>query len=101
VATGVVNARFIAPLDTSLLEKHADSTRLLVTIENGVADGGFGSAVLEHLNDGAAAVPVLRLGWPDAFVPQGNPAQLRESCGLTPDGVIASIRAALAGNKAP
>jgi 1-deoxy-D-xylulose-5-phosphate synthase len=97
VATGVVNARFINPLDTSLLDEHADSTRLVVTIENGVANGGFGSAVLEHLNDGASAAPVLRLGWPDAFVPQGNPAQLRDSCGLTPDGVVASIRAALTG----
>ncbi|MCL1888014.1 MAG: 1-deoxy-D-xylulose-5-phosphate synthase [Kiritimatiellaeota bacterium] len=87
-AVGVVDARFIKPLDTELLRGHAQSGALLVTWENGALAGGFGSAVREALDAlGCPGARVLRVGWPDEFIPQGTPAQLREKYGLTPEAV--------------
>lgn len=96
VSAGVVNARFISPLDTNLLESHLDS-RLIVTIENAVKDGGFGSAVSDYVSSraGGNRPPILRVGWPDHFVPHGSVAQLKEIYGLTPDAVCRNIRASL------
>lgn len=91
LSAGVVNARFIRPLDTVLLDEQARSTRVWATLENGVAAGGFGSAVAEHLAQSGVAGPVLRFGWPDAFIPHGDPHILFEQYGLTPDAIARSI----------
>ena len=69
----VVDARFVKPLDTALLDQLAAPHSLIVTIEENALAGGFGSAVLEHLG---AAVPVVRFGLPDRFVGQGERATL-------------------------
>ena len=91
-STGVVDARFIKPLDTALLREQAQPGVLFVTWENGALAGGFGSAVREALDTmGCCETRVLRVGWPDEFVPQGTPAQLREKYGLTPEAVCAKI----------
>ncbi len=96
----VADARFAKPLDTELLERLALSHDLLVTIEENVLPGGFGSAVLEHVEDAFADRPedrarVLRVGLPDRYVTHGKPALLREEAGLTGESVAERVLAAL------
>ena len=84
VSVGVVNARFVKPLDRTLLLSHAACIPLLVTMEDHVLAGGFGSAVLEALQEADCPVAVERIGWPDKFVEHGSSTEiLRASCGLT------------------
>ena len=90
---GVVNARFVKPLDHELLLRHAGKARLIVTLEDHVATGGFGTAVLEALSDADLSVPIERLGWPDAFIGHGSSqAALREAHGLSPASMLARVR---------
>jgi 1-deoxy-D-xylulose-5-phosphate synthase len=96
----VADARFAKPLDSELLERLALGHDLLVTIEENVLPGGFGSAVLEHLEDAFAdrlgeRARVLRIGLPDRYVTHGKPALLREEVGLTGDAVAERVLAAL------
>jgi 1-deoxy-D-xylulose-5-phosphate synthase len=96
----VADARFAKPLDTELLERLAIGHDLVVTIEENVLPGGFGSAVLEHLEDSFADRPaerarVLRIGLPDRYVTHGKPALLREEVGLTGESVAERVLAAL------
>ncbi len=86
LSVGVVNARFVKPLDRALLLSHAACIPLLVTMEDHVVSGGFGSAVLEALHDADCPVAVERLGWPDKFVEHGSSTEiLRAAYGLSPD----------------
>jgi 1-deoxy-D-xylulose-5-phosphate synthase len=101
VATGVVNARFVTPLDVGLLGEQIPAARLFATIENAVASGGFGTEVEEALRALGFTGPVLRFGWPDTFVPQGPPAAMVERYGLTPARVAKSIRQTLAPPHTP
>ncbi|MGB8479976.1 MAG: 1-deoxy-D-xylulose-5-phosphate synthase [Acidobacteriaceae bacterium] len=82
-SAALINARFVKPLDTELLEKYARRVGLIVTFEDHVLMGGFGSAVLEHLSSKNLRVPVVRIGWPDAFIEHGKVDQLREKYGLS------------------
>ena len=86
LSVGVVNARFVKPLDRTLLLSHAACIPLLVTMEDHVLAGGFGSAVLEALQEADCPAAVDRIGWPDRFVEHGNSVeQLRGTCGLSAD----------------
>ncbi|HLP01774.1 MAG TPA: 1-deoxy-D-xylulose-5-phosphate synthase [Opitutaceae bacterium] len=97
VRVAVVNARWVKPLDRELLLAHARTARLLVTFEDNVAMGGFGSAVLETLSDAALATPVERIAWPDAFVEHGNSVEiLRAAHGLDTESIYRRIVARLA-----
>ncbi|PAW68632.1 MAG: 1-deoxy-D-xylulose-5-phosphate synthase [Opitutia bacterium Tous-C1TDCM] len=88
LSVGVVNARFVKPLDRALLLSHAACIPLLVTMEDHVLAGGFGSAVLEALHDGDCPTAVERIGWPDKFVEHGtNQEILRAAYGLAPDDI--------------
>ncbi len=96
----VADARFAKPLDEELLERLALGHDLVVTIEENVLPGGFGSAVLEHLEDSFADRPedrarVMRVGLPDRYVTHGKPALLREEVGLTGESVAERVLAAL------
>jgi 1-deoxy-D-xylulose-5-phosphate synthase len=96
----VADARFAKPLDSELLERLALGHDLIVTIEENVLPGGFGSAVLEHLEDAFAEGPrerarVLRIGLPDRYVTHGKPALLREEVGLTGESVADRVLTAL------
>ncbi|HEU4905444.1 MAG TPA: 1-deoxy-D-xylulose-5-phosphate synthase [Solirubrobacterales bacterium] len=96
----VADARFAKPLDAELLERLALGHDLVVTIEENVLPGGFGSGVLEHLEDAFADRPgerarVLRIGLPDRYVTHGKPALLREEVGLTGESVAERVLAAL------
>jgi 1-deoxy-D-xylulose-5-phosphate synthase len=96
VADGV----FAKPLDRELVERLVTEHELVVTIEDNVLPGGFGSAVLEHLEDAFAErdgrrARVLRIGLPDRYVTHGKPALLREEVGLTGEAVAERVAAAL------
>jgi 1-deoxy-D-xylulose-5-phosphate synthase len=92
---GVVNARFVKPLDTALLAAQAKSAQLIVTMEDHQVSGGFGSAVLEELSRLGLKTPVHTVGWPDRFVPHASDtADLRRACGIDPESVHAGILAA-------
>ena len=92
IAAEVVNMRFVKPLDRELLLEAAGHVKLLVTVEENVLAGGFGSAVLECLADAGRTVPLVRLGIPDRFVPQGGRSLLWEECGLLPYQMAARVR---------
>lgn len=95
----VADARFVKPLDTELVERLAVAHDLIVTVEEGVVQGGFGSAVVEHLEDNftnpADRARVLRIGLPDRFVTHGKPALLHEEVGFTGESVAERILAAV------
>jgi 1-deoxy-D-xylulose-5-phosphate synthase len=96
----VADARFAKPIDTELLERLALGHDLIVTIEEGVLPGGFGSAALEHLEDAFSDRPeerarLLRIGLPDRFVTHGKPALLRKEVGLTGPAVAERVLAEL------
>ncbi len=90
VPATVVNARFAKPLDKELIVKTAKSVERLITVEEGVLDGGFGSAVIELLSDEGITTPVERIGFPDKFVEQGKRGDLLERYGLTAAGIYQS-----------
>jgi 1-deoxy-D-xylulose-5-phosphate synthase len=99
VAATVVNARFVKPLDRELLIEVAERVRRIVTIEDHVLAGGFGSAVLELLEAAdVRGADVRRIGLPDAFIEHGAQSLLRKHHGLDPEGVAQRVAAFL---KAP
>ena len=88
ISVGVVNARFVKPLDRTLLLSQATLVPLIVTMEDHVLAGGFGSAVLEALQDAECPTAVERIGWPDKFVEHGSSGEiLRAAYGLAPDDI--------------
>jgi 1-deoxy-D-xylulose-5-phosphate synthase len=92
VSVGVVNARFIKPLDRNLLLSQAAVVPLIVTMEDHVLAGGFGSAIIEALQEGHCPTPVERIGWPDAFVEHGSSVDiLRAAHGLAPDEIFRKV----------
>lgn len=97
ISAGVVNARFIKPLDADLILGQAKATGgRIVTVEENVLQGGFGSAVLELLQDnGMSQVKVKRLGIPDQYIEQGTQAQLRKDVGIDAEGIAAAVQAFL------
>jgi 1-deoxy-D-xylulose-5-phosphate synthase len=93
----VADARFAKPLDGELVAALARDHDLLVTIEENVLDGGFGSAVLEELADRDALgdARILRIGLPDRYVAHGKPALLREEVGLVPHSIADRVAEAV------
>ena len=92
LSVGVVNARFVKPLDRTLLLSHAACIPLIVTMEDHVLSGGFGSAVLEALQDADCPAAVERIGWPDTFVEHGTSQEiLRAAHGLSPDAIYQRV----------
>jgi 1-deoxy-D-xylulose-5-phosphate synthase len=96
----VADARFAKPIDAELAERLAREHELLVTIEENVLPGGFGSAVLEHLEDAFADSPaerarLLRVGLPDSYVTHGKPELLRAEVGLTGESVADRVLSSL------
>ena len=92
IEAAVVNMRFIKPLDTELLGEMARTKRLLITAEENVLAGGFGSTVAEYLADHGIEVPLLRFGIPDRFIEQGTRRELLSLIGLQPDEMAERIR---------
>jgi 1-deoxy-D-xylulose-5-phosphate synthase len=93
ISASVVNARFVKPLDEELILRLAKKTGRIVTVEEHALQGGFGSAVLECIEDNRLfAVKILRIGLPDRFIEHGPQAILRQKYGLDADGIFASVR---------
>jgi 1-deoxy-D-xylulose-5-phosphate synthase len=87
ISTMVINARFVKPLDRNLISSVATLVPRIITIEENVLQGGFGSAVLEFLNRIGIPVKIKRLGIPDIFVEQGSQVELRKIYGLDEEGI--------------
>lgn len=91
--------RFIKPLDGDLLDEIGKKFKKVITIEDGVRNGGFGSAVLEWFNDHGYAPSVQRMGLPDEFVTHGSVDELRRIVGLDASHIQQNIEAMLASNQ--
>jgi 1-deoxy-D-xylulose-5-phosphate synthase len=92
----VADARFAKPIDVGLAAQLAAEHELLVTVEEGVLAGGFGSAVWEKLSDGGLSPRILRVGLPDRYVTSGAPQLLYEEVGFTGKRIAERIEAAVA-----
>ncbi len=93
VRVSVVNARFVKPLDREMIVSLAGKTGFLVTVEENALAGGFGTAILELLEEeGLYGINVLRLGFPDTYVEQGEQGELRSMYGLDAEGIAAAVR---------
>ena len=94
IQAGVVNARFVKPLDTTQLTESAKSTSLIVSMEDQVITGGLGTAIMEALQEAAIACPVQRIGWPDAFIEHGDSVtKLREENNLSSEKILEVVLA--------
>jgi 1-deoxy-D-xylulose-5-phosphate synthase len=104
ISATVADARFAKPIDLALAAQLAAEHELLVTVEEGVLAGGFGSAVLETLSDaglaggsrGGGGTRILRVGLPDRYVTHGAPKLLHEEVGYTGERIAERIEAAVA-----
>ncbi len=90
-SVAVINARFAKPVDVACIERFGRTCELLVTMEDHVLAGGFGSAVLEALSDAGLDTPVVRVGWPDNFIEHGKTESLREKYGLTAEAAFVRV----------
>ena len=96
ISAAVINPRWIKPLDTQTLDAFARKGAIICTVEDHVLANGFGSAVLEHLSEAGFRNPVVRIGWPDAFVEHGTVSVLRKKYGLTVEAIVEKVTGALA-----
>ena len=102
LSCAVVNARFVKPLDEALLIEHAQKYTHIVTLEDNVIAGGFGSAVLEFLSLHEFKTQVTRFGWPDRFIEHGDSVdQLRNLYGLTEQQIMSKISSFINGKGNP
>jgi 1-deoxy-D-xylulose-5-phosphate synthase len=93
ISVAVVNARFVKPLDETMILAVARKTGRIVTVEEHALSGGFGSAVLECLDaNGVAGIKTHRIGVPDAFIEHGTQQVLRKKYGLDADGIYLSVK---------
>ena len=99
IAATVADARFAKPIDAGLAAQLAAEHDLLVTVEEGVLAGGFGSAVWETLSDAGVTPRILRVGLPDAYVTHGAPKLLHEEVGFTGARIAERIEAAVAAQQ--
>lgn len=95
-SAAIINPRFVKPLDREMLAKYAARVASFVTFEDHVKMGGFGSAVVEALEDMGFAVPVVRIGWPDQFIEHGKVDALRAKYGLTVDAAYSQVQPLIA-----
>lgn len=96
ISAAVINPRFIRPLDDALIADWATRTGRVVTIEDNAVHGGFGSSVLQLLNDRHLYLPAKLLGYGDSFIEQGPQATLWANAGIDADGIVRSVRELLA-----
>jgi 1-deoxy-D-xylulose-5-phosphate synthase len=101
IGVGVVNARFVKPLDRDLLDDLARRYKRLVTIEDHVRMGGFGSAVNEALIEMGAGRTATVLGVPDKFINHGGQDSLYRQCGIAPESIVETARAMLGAARRP
>jgi len=91
-SVALINARFAKPVDAECIGRFGRRCGLLITMEDHVLAGGFGSAVLETLNAQQIDMPLVRVGWPDEFIEHGKVESLRAKHGLTAEAALARVR---------
>lgn len=91
-SAAVINPRFAKPIDRDCVAEFGGKARLLITLEDHVLAGGFGSAVMETLNELETQVPVVRVGWPDQFIEHGKVDALRIKYGVTAEAALEKAR---------
>ncbi len=93
LSAAVINARFVKPIDGKMLDEVASQFRLVLTLEEGIIKGGFGSEVAEFFAEKMAkSVELIRCGIPDRFVDQGDRNRLLEELGLSAAGIVQTVR---------
>jgi len=93
----LVNPRFVKPLDAGATDFFGRAADVIVTLEDHVLMGGYGSAVLELFNEKRITTPVIQIGWPDQFIEHASsPEELRQKYGLTVENAVAKVRAEFA-----
>jgi len=95
IAVTVADARFAKPIDAGLMAQLAAENDLLVTVEEGVLAGGFGTAVWETLNETGTTPRILRVGLPDRYVTHGKPELLHEEVGFTGERIAERVATAI------
>lgn len=90
----LVNARFVKPLDKKMLDRLAKEHKILVTMEENVATGGFGSQVADYMQREHPEVKILTIALPDSFIEHGNPEKLKEKAGIDAVSVYKKIKEA-------
>ncbi len=98
-SAALINPRFIKPLDCETIARFARRVAAIVTFEDHVKMGGFGSAVVEALDEMGVSVPVVRIGWPDQFIEHGKVDQLRARYGLTVEAAREQLLPLLASRR--
>ncbi|MFC5603508.1 1-deoxy-D-xylulose-5-phosphate synthase [Sporosarcina koreensis] len=93
----VVNARFIKPLDTAMLDQLFSTGKPIVTVEEAALAGGFGSAVIEYAHDVSSTVSISRIGIPDEFIEHGSVEKLLEEIDFTAENVVRTMELAVKG----
>jgi len=101
ISAALINPRFVKPIDRDVLAQYARRVAVFVTFEDHVKMGGFGSAVLEALQDLGCSLPVVRIGWPDHFIEHGKIEALRAKYGLTVDEAYTQLQPFLRSRKRP
>ncbi len=84
--------RFVAPLDEEILDKVASKFDTVVTVEDGVIEGGFGSAVIEYYSRSGKSITIIRLGVPNRFIEHGSQEELHRECGFDAEGICNTVR---------
>ncbi len=93
VHVGVINGRFIKPMDKKMLMEVATHTQKILTLEENVLMGGFGSGVMELLSEQETLIPVKSMGIPDTFITHGSQKTLRNTLGIDREGIKKAIKA--------
>lgn len=94
-ACSIINARFVKPIDTEILDEAVEGHRLIVTMEENVASGGFGEQVRAYLDSSGARVRIMNINIPDEYVEHGNVEILRHEVGIDADTILEKILKAL------
>ena len=98
----IVNPRFIKPLDAGTSEFFGRAAELVITLEDHVLMGGYGSAMLELFNEKRISTPVIQIGWPDQFIEHAtNVEDLRKKYGLTVETILARVKAEFSETSSP
>ena len=92
IETGIVNARFIKPLDTVMLKTLARKYKKIVIVEENLSAGGFGSLVLDYYDKNSIKIELVRLGLPDKFIEHGSRKILLEKYGISKESIIKAVR---------
>jgi 1-deoxy-D-xylulose-5-phosphate synthase len=98
ISVEVINARFIKPLDEEMLRSLQQRNIPIITVEESMLEGGFGSAVLEFFNDNNLQANVNRIGIPDMFIEHGDVNQLLEEINITSDDIVELVEKSVASN---